>query len=972
MENDLGLLLDTIPGLAWTALPDGRAEYVGKPWLEYTGLAFDDTIGAGWIEAVHPDDRPRLLSRWTEIITSGQLGEVEARLRRHDGVYRWFLFRACPMPSPSGDITRWCGINFDIDDRVQAEAAVRRSEGIAIERAQADAALKASEAVLASEKQLLERVAKGVTLPVVLDELARAVEALVPGCYCTILIVDESREHFKLGAAPTLPEGYRTLLDGKPIEPDYGPLSRCIFEKAPIIVADARIDPRWAASAWPGRMAAHGLRSSWTAPILAANGGALAAFAIYRREPAMPTPHELELIDRFTHIAGIAMERAQADAALEASEAEVRRTLKYMTLAQQLSHTGSHARDVASDEQVLSEEMYRILEFDPQAPVTHEMVLDRIHPEDRQATVDAQAAAQAAGVDYEFSYRMVMPSGAVKHLRTFSQRQTDLPDRLVYVGATQDVTDWKLAEEAVAAGQDELRRTLQYMNHAQRLSQTGSFARVPGQEPRTPSEEIYRIYEFGREERITNARILERVHPDDRALVAEARAASEATGDGFNIAFRIITPSGGLKYLRTFTQSYTDSAGEVVHVGATQDVTDWKLAEEALQASRTELLQAHAHLNEAQQLSRTGSFTWDVERDEHNWSAEERRIWEFGLDAKITMPMILETIHPDDMPLAEQVIGGALHQDRFETALRIITKSGLLKHVHIVGRRVEDVTDRIVFLGAVQDITERKNAEEALNRARAELAHVSRAMTLSALTASIAHEVNQPLAGIITNATTGLRMLAANPPNLDGVRSTLQRTLRDGNRASEVIQRLRAMFARQSPGLECVDLNDAAREVLAISAGELQQRRVMVSIDFTEDLPAISGDRVQLQQVILNLVLNAADAMCDIEDRPRNLRLETAREGTSHVRLSVEDSGVGVEAEKLEQLFHAFFTTKPQGMGIGLAISRTIIENHEGQLWAAQNADGPGATFSFCIPTERTPAAQPDSDRCPEVTTVVE
>lgn len=238
-------------------------------------------------------------------------------------------------------------------------------------------------------------------------------------------------------------------------------------------------------------------------------------------------------------------------------------------------------------------------------------------------------------------------------------------------------------------------------------------------------------------------------------------------------------------------------------------------------------------------------------------------------------------------------------------------------------------------------------------------------MTLSALTASIAHEVNQPLAGIITNANTGLRMLAADPPNLEGVRATVQRTLRDGNRASEVIQRLRAMFARQSPSLEPVDLNDAGREVLAMSAGELQQRRVVLSTDFADDLPATSGDRVQLQQVILNLVLNGADAMSEIDDRSRNLHIMTARDGPNEVRLSVQDSGEGIEPDKAEQLFQAFYTTKSDGMGIGLAISRTIIENHEGRLWAAPNEDGPGATFSFSIPNQPAldrPEAQSSSE----------
>lgn len=231
--------------------------------------------------------------------------------------------------------------------------------------------------------------------------------------------------------------------------------------------------------------------------------------------------------------------------------------------------------------------------------------------------------------------------------------------------------------------------------------------------------------------------------------------------------------------------------------------------------------------------------------------------------------------------------------------------------------------------------------------------YLAQITALSALAASIAHEVNQPLSGIITNASTCLRMLAADPPNLAGARATAQRTLRDGNRASEVIMRLRALFARKQPRTEPVDLNDAAREVLALSTSELQQDHVILRTDFAVGLPIVTGDRVQLQQVILNLILNAADSMREIEDRPRQLLITTSREDTNGVRLSVCDSGVGIDPRSVAKLFDAFYTTKSHGMGMGLSISRSIIERHEGRLWATAN-DGPGATFSFSIPADYT------------------
>jgi C4-dicarboxylate-specific signal transduction histidine kinase len=259
----------------------------------------------------------------------------------------------------------------------------------------------------------------------------------------------------------------------------------------------------------------------------------------------------------------------------------------------------------------------------------------------------------------------------------------------------------------------------------------------------------------------------------------------------------------------------------------------------------------------------------------------------------------------------------------------------------------QDLIDRFAKIAGIA--IDRARADEALNRARLELTHVARLATLSAMTASITHEVSQPISGILTNANTGSRMLAADPPNVEGAAETVRRTIRDANRATEVIKRLRSMFAKKAPIMEMVDLNEAAREVIAMSSAELRRGRSILETDFAERLPAISGDRVQLQQVILNLLLNAADAMSALEDQPRTLRIQTQIQGSDTIQLLVRDSGVGLDPHNIEKLFEAFHTTKPHGLGMGLSISRSIIEGHKGQLWATAN-DGPGATFGFSIP----------------------
>jgi C4-dicarboxylate-specific signal transduction histidine kinase len=267
------------------------------------------------------------------------------------------------------------------------------------------------------------------------------------------------------------------------------------------------------------------------------------------------------------------------------------------------------------------------------------------------------------------------------------------------------------------------------------------------------------------------------------------------------------------------------------------------------------------------------------------------------------------------------------------------------------GSPLEDESGNIVaWYGTNVDIEDRKRAEEALRRSEARLSKAAQTAMAGEFAASVAHEINQPLSGIITNASTCLRMLAASPPNIEGALETARRTIRDGNRASEVIVRLRALFRKQGGVAEPVDLNEAATEVLALLHGELQGRRIVLETSLAEDLPQVMGDRVQLQQVILNLVRNAADAMGGIHDRQRQLLIRTEQEGEAAVRLSVSDAGVGISPEAMGRLFDPFYTTKQDGMGIGLSVSRSIIDSHHGRLWASPNDGTPGATFAFTLP----------------------
>jgi signal transduction histidine kinase len=377
--------------------------------------------------------------------------------------------------------------------------------------------------------------------------------------------------------------------------------------------------------------------------------------------------------------------------------------------------------------------------------------------------------------------------------------------------------------------------------------------------------------------------------------------------------------------------------------GYVRDITERKQHETTLRRSA-------AFLAEAQHLSSTGSFAWRVADDAISWSDQLYRIFEFDPGIPVSLELIGTRVHPDDLHMLGDMIDRVRGEGRdFEYEHRLLMPDGSVKYLTLVAHATRDHAGRLEYIGAAQDVTQQRLSEQALGKARSELAHVARVTTLGALTASIAHEVNQPLSGIITNASTCLRMLAADPPNVDGARETARRTIRDGNRASEVITRLRGLFTRRDAATEPVDLNEAAREVMALSMSELQQSRAVVRAELADDLPAVVGDRVQLQQVILNLLLNAADAMRAVEDRARQLVVRTEMDGSDAVRLAVQDAGQGIETANAERLFEAFYTTKQGGMGIGLSVSRSIIESHHGRLWAVPN-DGPGATFAFTVP----------------------
>ena len=433
------------------------------------------------------------------------------------------------------------------------------------------------------------------------------------------------------------------------------------------------------------------------------------------------------------------------------------------------------------------------------------------------------------------------------------------------------------------------------------------------------------------------------LHPPDWPVVLDAIHHAHRTGE-VSAEYRVVWPDGSLHWLSTNGRMFFDESGEPLRmVGFTSDVTRRKTAEEALRRSE-------AFLAEGQHLARMGNFSWRVASGQITWSEQLYRIFEFETNTPVTVERIADRFHQDDIPvLREMVECVGRGANDFEFEHRLLMPDGSIKHLHLIAHRAGDSQDGPEYIGAVQDVTQRRLDEVALTEARSELARAARAMSLGILTAAIAHEVNQPLSGIITNASTCVRMLDAEPPNVDGARETARRTIRDGNRASEVISRLRSLFGRKDFVIEQLDLSDTAQEVIALTRNELQRSQVILQTNLVQHLPLVNADRIQIQQVILNLLLNAADAMSGLDDRPRDLMVLTDFDEKTHVRLSVQDSGVGFSPTEAQKLFDAFYTTKKSGMGIGLSVSRSIIEAHKGRLWAESN-EGTGATFTFSLP----------------------
>jgi len=506
------------------------------------------------------------------------------------------------------------------------------------------------------------------------------------------------------------------------------------------------------------------------------------------------------------------------------------------------------------------------------------------------------------------------------------------------------LTSWvdrRFAAQTLELQEEKLQRSEAYLAEAQRLTHTGSWAwREAGGDAVHVSEEWYRIYGFDPENgppAFEECR--QRTHPEDRAKWQGAIDRAIAEKSEYEVEFRILLPDGSVKHIHTVGHPVLNASGDLVQfVGSSTDITERKRAEQA-----TLLLAAIVESSHDAIVSKSlnGVIT--------SWNKGAERL--FGYAAEEAVGQNITLIIPperrdEERTIIEQLTRGE-RVDHFETVR--MRKDGSLLDVSLTISPMKDASGRVVGASKLaRDITERKRAEEALRQAQTDLAHASRLTTMGEFTASLAHEVKQPIAAAVTDANTCVRWITRDEPDLKEAREAAWRIVKNAKRATEIINRVHLLFKKGTPQRELVDVNEVAREMIVLLGDEASRHSISVRTELAEDLPHIIGDRVQLQQVLMNLIVNGVDAMHDV-DGPRELIIQSQRGEDGQVLISVSDTGVGLPPQQADKIFNAFFTTKAQGTGMGLRISRSIVDSHGGRLWAVDNSPR-GATFQFMLP----------------------
>jgi PAS domain S-box-containing protein len=675
-------------------------------------------------------------------------------------------------------------------------------------------------------------------------------------------------------------------------------------------------------------------------------------------------------------------DRRFAAQTVELQEEKLQRNEAYLAEAQRLSRTGSFGWRPSTGEIVWSEETFRIFQYDRATTPTVELILQRVHPEDAALVQQTIERAAQDGKDFDFEHRLVMPDGSIKCVHVVAHALSDESDGIEFVGAVMDVTAAKQVEEA-------LRRSESYLAEAQRLTHTGSGAwSLPSGDALYLSEEWYRIYGFDPQQGLSAWKDrLPRMHPEDRAMVQENKDRAVREKSDYEVEHRILLPDGTVKYTHTVGHPVLNASGDVEQFVCTMmDVTERKQAEAlregesrilemiARDAPLEEILENLVRVVEAQFTGLLCSVLLldeDGQHMRHGAAPSFPEPYTKAIDGLCIGPKAGScgtAMYRREPVAVTDILQDPLWEDYRGVAesygFRACWSTPILAHsgkalgsfamYYREPRSPSPAESRALELAThlAGIAIERKLAREERERLRqiqAELAHINRVTTMGELTASLAHEVNQPIAAAVTDANTCLRWLTRDHPDVEEAREAASRMAKDATRAADIISRIRLLFKNASPQRELVDVNEIVREMVVLLRSEATQHSVSVRTELP-DLPQVMADRIQLQQVLMNLMINAIDAMKDA-DGTRELVICSQQAEDGQLMVSISDTGVGVAPQQADQIFNAFFTTKPQGTGMGLRISRSIVESHGGRLWTADNSPR-GASFHLTLPIQ--------------------
>jgi PAS domain S-box-containing protein len=860
-------ILDSSPALIHTGRPDGYLDFFNRRWSEFVGQPAEALRGWGWTVCVHPDDIGVLLERWRESIATGNPLEVEARVRRADGKFRWMLHQKIAQRDADGRIIQWHGTSLDIEGRKQAEDSLQKT----IEELQTNK-------YFLSEAQRLGQMGSWSFDPTIGFDHWSPELFLIHG-------LEPSPE------APTS-EAYLALVHPEDREFMASLIHRLVLEPFGFDVTKRIVRP-------DGQLR-----------YIRCVGSAGSETGGLKRIGASVDVTEHELLTQ-----------------------ELRRREAYWAEAERLSHTGSFGWKPGSGEIAWSNETYRIFEYDPAKKVTLDMIMERVHPEDRNLVLDLVERASSSGGAFDCEYRLLFPDGCVKHLHVLAKPLRSAFDEVEFAGAVIDITEAKRAEQKIRLSERELRTLIDVMpayvgtcspdGTADFLSQ--SWLEYSGQ----TREEAMGWGWAGA------------LHSDDADRVLASWRAGLVSGDPVEIEFRCRRADGSYRWFLDRNLPLRDDEGKIVKwYGILFDINSLKETEHALQAREHELLGI---------IETIPSMLWSTSPTGEPTHNSQRLLEYVGASHEDFVNRgWLSFIHPDDREESAKAFFRAIETGESYNAIhRVRRADGEYRWHQTRGEPLRDPDGKIIqWYGLSIDIDERKRAEDHLRDTRIELSKASRIATVAELSASIAHELNQPLMAVLGNAQAAKRWLAVNPPDLIETSASIERILRDIRSADETMQRIRALFKSEPYEKSDESVPNIIRESLRFIHEDANKRDVQIDWSIEGSLPPIHVDRIQTQQVFINLISNAIEAV-DGSASAAKILLKAFVTREDEVIVQVIDNGTGLE--DTEKIFDAFMTTKEKGMGIGLAVSKSIVEAHGGRLWAENNPDC-GATFSVALP----------------------